>query len=83
LAVAVADESLAAAGVGDVLAGEPAGEDVDLFHLREVDGGDVAVVGDVGPVVVEDLGRVGVELDMPRDGAADSLLDAHVESAVQ
>jgi hypothetical protein len=46
-------EAAAGAGEGDVLAGEPAGEDVDGLDARPVDLGDVAVVGDAGEVVLE------------------------------
>src|SRR5690606_1765961 len=80
--LAVTDESLASPGVGYVLAGEPAGDDVHGLDLGPVGGGDVSEVGHLGPVVGEDLRRVRVELAVPGDGSADGLLDAHVEAAV-
>ncbi len=86
-------EARAAPGEADVLAGEPGREDVNGLHVPEVDGGEVAVVGDVGPVVGEDLGGVLVGvlaavlvrrlvLGVPGDRAAEHLLYGHVESAV-
>jgi hypothetical protein len=86
-------EARAEAGQADVLARESGGEDVDGFDLVEVDGGEVAVVGDLGPVVGEDLRGVlvlvlaaflvrGLVLGVPGDGAAEHGLDGHVESAV-
>lgn len=74
-------------GEADVLAGEAGGEDVDGLDLIPVDGGDVAMVGDVGPVPVEDLRGVlvlvvGVVLAVPGDGSAEDGLDGHVEAAV-
>src|SRR5262245_4051139 len=70
----------AGSGVGEVLAGESSGEEVDLLDLRPVHSGDVAEVGPAvggddpaGPwVVVAGPDQVGVE-----DGA-----DAEVEAAV-
>jgi hypothetical protein len=59
----------AEAGEGHVLAREPAREDVDRLDGRPVDGGDVAVVRGRRVVVGEDLGRRGVELDVPGDVA--------------
>jgi hypothetical protein len=47
-------EASALAGEADVLAGESGGQDVDGLDLGEVDGGDVAQVGDIGMVVGED-----------------------------
>jgi hypothetical protein len=44
-------------------------------HLR-----DVAVVGDFGPVVGEDLGRRFLVFDMPGDGSADGCHDPKVEA---
>jgi hypothetical protein len=60
-AVALA-ESGAAAGHGQVLAGKASGEDVHRGDGLPVDLGDVAQVGHVGVVVLEDPGgaRVGV-----------------------
>jgi hypothetical protein len=83
----------AEAGQADVLAGEPGGEDVDGLDLGEVDGGEVAVVGDRRPVVGEDAGGVLVlvlaavlvrrlVLGVPGDGAAEHPLYGDVESAV-
>jgi hypothetical protein len=72
----------AQAGEGHVLAGEPTSEDVDRFDRRPVDLRDVAVVGDAGETVGEDLRRCRFELDMPRDFAADDGLDTQLEAAV-
>jgi hypothetical protein len=80
-------DAFAAAGVADVLAGESGGEHVDRLDLGPVDGGDVAVVGDIGPVVFEDasgvlVAVVGVVLAVPRDRAAEHVHDAQVEAAI-
>lgn len=60
-------ESSAEASVGDVLAREATTEHVDGLNLSPVNGGDVSVVGDAGPVTREDLvarllTRLGIEL---------------------
>src|SRR5690606_14918910 len=80
--LAVTDESLASASVRHVLTGESAGDNVYGLDLGPVGGSNVSEVGDLGPVVGEDLRRCGVELAVPGDGAADGLLDAHVEAAI-
>jgi hypothetical protein len=72
----------AAAGGGQVLAGEPACEDVHRFDLGPVDGGDVTEVRDAGVAVGEDFRRGGVDLGVPGDVAADDSLDALLETAV-
>lgn len=69
-------------GMREGLAGIAAGEDVHRLHGRPVHGGDVAVVGDVGPVVGKDRRRVLVELDVPRDARAVVGGDGDVEAAV-
>ena len=80
--VSVVPNACTFAGVGERLARVPAGQDVDGLHLRPVHLGDVAQVGDVGPVVGEDLGRGFVELAEPCGLAAEDGLHTHVESAV-
>ena len=75
-------DAAAEAGGADVLAGKPAGEDVDRLDVGPVDGGDVAEVGDAGPVLLEHLGGVGVELGVPDGVSAVDLLDGEVEPAV-
>jgi hypothetical protein len=72
----------AASGVGEVLAGGAAGEDVDGLDLGPVDGGDVADVGDAGETVLEDLEGALVDLAVPGEVGVDDLLDAHAEAAV-
>ena len=74
--VAVVVRALAAAGVTERLARIPPGEDVDRLDGGEVHGRDVAVVGDVGPVVREDARRGLVELDEPCGLAAEDGLDS-------
>jgi len=74
-------------GQADVLAGESGAQDVDRLDLVPVDGGDVAVVGDVGPVVGEDLRGVlvlvvGVVLAVPGDGSAEDFLYGLVQPPV-
>lgn len=70
------------AGVGDVLAGEACGEDVDGWHVGPVDGADVPEVGHVGPVVGADGGGMPVGFGVPGELAAEHQLDGHVEAAV-
>jgi hypothetical protein len=48
------------AGVGDVLAGEPCGDDVDGLDRGPVDGTEVAEVGDARPMPGQDGAGVGV-----------------------
>jgi hypothetical protein len=61
-------------GDGDVLAGEPAANEVDAFHTvvagvfswwRDVDVSHVAVSSDVGPMLREDFLRVRVVFNLP------------------
>ena len=75
-------EAGALADRGDVLAGEPAADHVDGLDLPPVDLGDVAEVGDAGPVMREDAGRGGVELGEPGRASAEDALDGEVEAAV-
>jgi hypothetical protein len=75
-------ETGALAGRTDVLAREPATEDVDRLNRIPVDLGDVTVVRYVGPVVGEDLGWCLVDLAEPGRLGAEHLRYGHVESAV-
>jgi hypothetical protein len=80
-------DPLALAREAERLAGKAHGQTVGPFHGRPVDSRDVAVVGDLGPVVREDLRGVletvfGVVLAVPGDGAAEDLDGGHVETAV-
>ena len=75
-------DAAAQASGGDFLAGEPAGQDVDRWDGRPVNGGDVAEVRDARPVLLEHLGGVGVELAVPRDVVPVDLLHGQVETAV-
>jgi hypothetical protein len=72
----------AATGVGEVLAGGAAGDDVRGFDGRPVDPGHISQVGDVRVVVGEDPGRRrGVFAE--RDGAGtEDVLDGHAEPVV-
>jgi hypothetical protein len=65
--------STSSTGSGNGLAGEPAADEVDVEGSGDpiavvesivlpVDLGDVAQVGDVRPVFLQDFGRVGVSL---------------------
>jgi hypothetical protein len=80
--VALIFGSFPEAGVGEGLAGVAAAEDVDGFDGGPVDGGDVAEVGDLRPVVGEDLVGAGVDVGDPCGGAAEHGLYGGVESAV-
>jgi hypothetical protein len=73
----------ALAGMAQILTGATTGQHVHGFDGGPVDGGDVAVVGDVGVTVGEDPGGAGVDLGVPGDGAADHGLHALLEAAVQ
>jgi len=65
-----------------VLAGEPAAEDVHRWHGVPVDGGDVAEVRGVWPVVGEDAGDGFVDLREPDRASTKDFLDGEVEPAV-
>lgn len=67
---------------GDVLAGKSSAQDLDGLDLAPADGGDVAEVRGVGPVVGEDAGDGLVDLGEPDRLAADDVLDGEVETAV-
>lgn len=60
-----------------------AGENVDRGDLRPIDLGDVAVVRNVRPVVVEDAGRRPVELDVPQNFRVEHGRDGDIKTAVQ
>ena len=70
-----------APGRRHVLAGEPAAQDVDGRDFGPVDRGDVAEVGHAGPAVRQHLRCGFVDLAMPDGGAAEHLLDGHVQAA--
>jgi hypothetical protein len=70
--------SLSLACVAERLAGVAGGEDVDGFDLRPVGLLHVAVVGDVGPVVGEDRGRVAVVLAEPGGARVEHGFDGEV-----
>jgi hypothetical protein len=57
-------------------------QDVDRFHGPEIHAGDVAVVRDVGPVMVENLGRCRIVFDMPRHGRAVMRGDRRIQAAI-
>jgi hypothetical protein len=69
-------------GGGHVLAREAAREHVYGLDGGPVDGGRVAVVGDAGVAVGEDLAGAGVDLGVPGDSAAEDGLHAPLEAAV-
>jgi hypothetical protein len=75
-------DALALAGVTQVLAGESGGEDVDGLDGGPVGGGDVVVVGDVGPVVGEDQRGVAVVLAEPGGFGVEDGGDGELEAAV-
>lgn len=52
-------------GVAEGLAGVPASEEVERSELRPVEGAHVVVSWHVGPVLLEDTSREGVNLDLP------------------
>lgn len=66
----------------DVLAGEPAAQHVDRFDLVPADGGDVAEVRRVGPVMGEDAGDGLVEFGELDRAAAGGVLDGEVQASV-
>lgn len=53
------------AGDTDGLTGEPSADEVDGFKVIRVQLLDVAVTGNVGPVLCEHLGAVGIILNLP------------------
>jgi len=65
-----------------VLAGEAAAEDVYPGCVLPVDGGDVAEVRDIGPVVGEDAGDGFVDLGVPDGLGVEDVLDGEVEATV-
>lgn len=67
---------------GHVLTGEPATEDVHRWHGVPVDGGDVAEVRGIGPVVREDARDGFVDLGEPDRSSVEDFLDGEIESAV-
>ncbi len=67
---------------GDVLAGEATAEHVNRLDRTPVDGGDVAEVRGVGPVVGEDSGDGLVDFGEPDSAGVEDLLSGEVESAV-
>lgn len=69
-------------GVGNGLAGEPGGEDVDRRDGRPVHGGDVAEVGDVRHPVGEDRGGPGVGVGDPHGLNVEHGGDGHIKPAV-
>jgi hypothetical protein len=74
--------ALALSGVTERLTWIPSGQDVDAWDGVPVGGGEVAVVGDAGVVVIEDGGGGLVELDVPEGLAAEDRLDAELEARV-
>jgi hypothetical protein len=66
-------------GAGDVLAGESSADEVGALNGAPVDGGDVAQVGDVGPVSCQDATREGTYLGLP-DGRHPGTLEAEVQA---
>jgi hypothetical protein len=75
-------DAFAAAGVTEVLAGEPGADEVDACGVLPADGGDVAEVRHARVAMCEDLGRVGVEFGVPGDLTAEHLLHGHVKTAI-
>lgn len=67
---------------GHVLAGEPAADHIDWLDLVPVDGGYVAQVRHVRPVMGEHPSRCGVELREPYGLGGEYFLDGEVEAAV-
>jgi hypothetical protein len=70
------------AGGGERLAGVAAAHDVDGLDVLPPGGGEVTDVRCGRPAVGENLVRAGVDVGHPRGGAAEDLLDGHVEAAV-
>jgi hypothetical protein len=76
---AVAGEPCPFAGVGEVLAGEAAGEDVDGIGVEEVS--DVVVDGDVGAPAPEDALTGGIVFAGPSDVVEAGGFESEVEAA--
>lgn len=79
-AARTADANLLAS-LGDVLAGEPAADDIDGAELARPDRANVVESLDVGPVLREDLAAELVALDLPEHGTESGPLEAEFESA--
>jgi hypothetical protein len=58
------------------------GQDVDRLDVAEIHAGDVAVVRDVGPVMVENLGRCRIVFDMPSHRRAVMRVHRQIQAAV-
>ncbi|GGY28118.1 hypothetical protein GCM10010326_22130 [Streptomyces xanthochromogenes] len=70
------------AGEREIGAREPGDSDIDGLSRGEVDGGQVAEVGHLGPVMREDRRGARVDLGVPCDRPAEHLGHGHVEAAV-
>src|SRR5213078_2522039 len=77
-----AGDAFAFAGVGDVLAREPGGDDVDRRDRVPIDGADVAEVGDPWEVVGEDGLGMPVDFGVPGQAGVEDGLHGKVEAAV-
>jgi len=64
--------------MGERLAWKPGAQDVDRFDLVPVDRGQVAEVRHTGPMMVEHLRTVFVDLGVPGEGRAVMMLDGHI-----
>jgi hypothetical protein len=69
-----------AAGVAERLARVAAADEVGSFNVAPVDLGDVAEVGHLGPVLLQDPAGVGVGLGVP-DDVEPGPLQAQLEAA--
>jgi hypothetical protein len=67
-------------GEGEGLAGVPAADEVGSFNGAPIDLRDIAEVGDVGPVLVQDTAGVAVDLGLPDDPHSGPL-ESEVEPA--
>jgi hypothetical protein len=67
---------------GHVLTGEPAAQHIDGLDGLPVDGGDVAQVQGVGPVVGEDASDRFVDFGEPDCLGTEGVFDGEVEPAV-
>jgi hypothetical protein len=76
-----AADAFALAGVGDVRAREPGGDDVDRRDRRAVDSANVAEVVDAAEPVGENRSGVPVGLGVPGEGVAEDGVDGEVEAA--
>jgi len=77
-----AGDAFAFAGIGDVLAGEAGGDDVDRRDRGPVDGADVAEVVHAGEAVGEDGSGVPVGFGVPGEVSAEDGVHGEVEAAV-